>query len=242
MWFLPPGLFIILLFLLWMYMRLKHLSGRKFVFFILLLLYILSIAPVSDVLVRGLERHFVPGAHPAGDVLVFLGGGAVTDVPDLGAVDQLSSVSASRLMTAARLQRLTGLALILSGGRIFTAGAEEAVVAKRVLMELGIPESKILVEAHSRNTAENAKYTRVLCGEKKWQQVILITSAMHMPRSVAFFERQGLKVVPYPCDYQVDGTIKLTALSFVPNAGSLSASSAALKEYLGMAAFLAGLQ
>lgn len=66
--------------------------------------------------------------------------------------------------------------------------------------------------------------------------------ALHIPRSVMLFEREGVHVIPYPTDYKTDKDTVLNAFSFVPNICSLLNTTAALKEYLGIAAVKAGLQ
>jgi uncharacterized SAM-binding protein YcdF (DUF218 family) len=98
------------------------------------------------------------------------------------------------------------------------------------------------VDAGSRNTAENAQYTKKLCLQHGWKQPILVTSAVHLPRAAAFFKRAGLTVTPYPCDYQAGAARSFSLLSMAPRGDCLADASAALKEYLGLAALKLGLQ
>lgn len=241
-WLLPPGILVAVLFLLWLYLKFKRAAGRKVVLVVGLALYALSLPSVSELLVRGLESRYPQPSAPAGDVLVFLGGGAVAGVPDVEGWDQLSSFSASRLLTVARLQKRLGLPVILSGGKVLPGDAEEAVVGQRVLVGLGVPAREIFVDARSRNTAENARYTKELCVQHGWTQPLLVTSALHLPRATAFFKRAGLNVTPYPCDYQVGNRRRFSLLSLAPRGECLADSSAALKEYLGLLAVKTGLQ
>ena len=241
-WLLPPGLLVAVLFLLWLYLHCKRAHGARVVLAVCLVLYALSVQPVSELLVRGLEGQYAQPAKPAGDVLVFLGGGAVAGVADVSGQGQLSSVSASRLVTVARLQKVTGLPVILSGGKVLPGDAAEALVGKRVLVDLGVPADKIFVDARSRNTAENARYTKELCQQHGWGQPVLVTSALHLPRAVTFFRRAGLKVTPYPCDYQAGTRRNFSLLSLAPNANHLADASNALKEYVGIFAAKAGAQ
>ena len=241
-WLLPPGILVAVLFLLWLYLKFKHAGGRKVVLIVCVLLYAVSLPVVSELLLWGLERQYQQPSNPAGDVLVFLGGGAVAGVPDVAGRDQLSSISASRLLTVARLQKQTGLPVILSGGKVLPGDAAEALVARRALVSLGLPADQIVVDAGSRNTAENAQYTKKLCLQHGWKQPILVTSAVHLPRAAAFFKRAGLTVTPYPCDYQAGAARSFSLLSMAPRGDCLADASAALKEYLGLAALKLGLQ
>ena len=95
----------------------------------------------------------------------------------------------------------------------------------------------------SRNTYENALYSRQFLQEKGINQIILVTSAFHMPRSVMLFEQQGFEVFPAPTDYGVtqDGWQRLWESNFVtqlinffPRASYLSSTTHSLKEYLGL--------
>src|SRR5690606_30182135 len=72
-----------------------------------------------------------------------------------------------------------------------------------LLVALGVPEEAILPEDRSRNTYENALYVRELLAQADSNEIVLVTSALHMPRSVAIFERQGFSVTPAPVDYFV---------------------------------------
>jgi len=111
-----------------------------------------------------------------------------------------------------------------------------------VLFLTGVPREDVWLQGRSQNTYEDALYCAELLSEKGVQRVLLVTSAMHMPRSVALFEKQGIEVVPAPTDFKVTeaiwadltgGTPQEIIISFIPNVSNLSLTSAALKEYLG---------
>ena len=70
---------------------------------------------------------------------------------------------------------------------------------------LGLDVSRVTFERESRNTAENARYSRELVKPQSGETWILITSANHMPRAVGCFQRVGWNVLPYPVDYQTSG-------------------------------------
>jgi uncharacterized SAM-binding protein YcdF (DUF218 family) len=81
----------------------------------------------------------------------------------------------------------------------------EAVIAKRFFMNLGVDESRIVLEGRSLNTAQNAAFTRALVMPQPGQRWLLVTSASHMPRAVGAFRRAGFSVIPYPTGYTTSG-------------------------------------
>src|SRR5664279_2659756 len=111
---------------------------------------------------------------------------------------------------------------------------------------MGVPAQAIWQEDQSQNTYENALYCARILKTKGITRVILVTSAMHMPRSVALFKKQGIDVIPAPTDYTVtqstlDGLNHEPFLAWVvdvlPNASSLSLTANVLKEYFGIFAY-----
>ena len=93
-----------------------------------------------------------------------------------------------------------------------------------------------------RNTAEEAIALRGIARDRGWHSLLLVTSATHLPRATATFRRlSGLTIVPVACDFQLpsrtnsgSATPSSLAMDLLPSAGSLHASSQALKEWLGL--------
>lgn len=242
-WLLPPGIFIIA----GIISLLAFCSTKKFryLLFMPVLVYLLSIRPVATALIKPLEQAYPqPSLQQcqAADVIVILGGGSVGGVPDFDGLGQITGYPANRLLTGIRLQRSLKKPIILSGGQVFAYTGTEADIEERVLRAVGLQQDKIIKDNQSRNTVENAQFTDKLCQQKNYRRVLLVTSAFHMPRSANIFQRQGLQVIPYPCDYQESATQELDAFAFVPNAGELQCSALAIKEYLGIAALKLKLQ
>ena len=242
---LPPGLFVLLLVIAGLtYRHLKPLPMLALVF--ALVIYVCSIPLTADFLMRSLESKFRPASSqsPAlqtADVLIMLGGGATLDTPSLSGQGNLSGSGANRLLTIASLYRQTKLPIILSGGQVFPDDGNEAQIAKRELMLLGVPETKIITEDKSKNTEQNALYTNVLLQRYGFRHPVLVTSAFHMQRSVLDFHLQGVSVVPYPTDYQSSLQPRFYINQFVPSAHALSLTSTAVHEYLGISAAKLGL-
>jgi uncharacterized SAM-binding protein YcdF (DUF218 family) len=129
---------------------------------------------------------------------------------------------------------------VLTGGTgaFFDDGVSEAPLAKKFLSDLGIPEADILVEAKSRNTHENAVFTRnLLSAEELQQTALLITSSVHMRRAQACFAKVGIAVSPYPTDLRGDGPIFSGFRSLLPDAWTLWQWEFLLREWVGSLAY-----
>lgn len=237
-WILPMGGIVLALILLLCYMFRKHSPGRWALAAITAVFYLLSIEPVSNGLIHPLETAYdqPQGADVDGDVIILLGGGSRTGVPDFDGSGQVGSAAANRFLMALRLQKAKDLPILLSGGTILKGDANESEIEKRMLLSLGVPENKIFMDDKSRNTAENAAFSRQICEHQGWKKPILVTSAFHMPRSVRFFTRQGMDVTPYPCDYHTSAATNWSGYSIVPQSFYLFNSCLAIKEYVGIGA------
>lgn len=160
-------------------------------------------------LLRALEgRHPPPPA--AQDLrkyvgVVVLGGGLAN--PDLYLVHHQVALNhqAERMTAAVGLTlQYPHLKLLFTGGiaRIPAAGPSEAMLARIFFNSMGVDPSRVLYEASSRNTAENAIYSARLPGVDRQQPWLLLTSAFHMPRAMGVFQKNGWNVTPYPVDYR----------------------------------------
>ncbi|XJZ27000.1 YdcF family protein [Bacillota bacterium Lsc_1132] len=231
---LPPGLFILLLFAagIWFY-RFQKKNGL-FLLILSFFIYLFSAEITGELLLHSLEKLYQPPQTIKGDVIVMLGGGATGDTTDIDGQGQLTGHSANRLLTAARMYKKTHLPIIISGGTVFKDSGNEAEIAKRQLISLGISAEKILLDKKSLNTEQNAKFTKQILSAGHFKHPILITSAFHMKRAVINFAQQGVQVLPYPTDYITNKTIAIYANQFVPS--GLENTRLALKEYLGILA------
>jgi uncharacterized SAM-binding protein YcdF (DUF218 family) len=163
--------------------------------------------------------------------IVVLGGGRRRQAPEYGNQDVPRPNVLARLRYAARLQRQTGLPMLVSGGRPGGAAESEAVLMERVLRE-DFQAKVRWMESGSDNTAENAVYSAGLLRQAKITHVLLVTDALHMPRSQQIFEQAGLAVTAAPTNYVGQGA--LYPADFIPNAGALRDSHYALHEWIGL--------
>ena len=232
---LPPGCLIISLLIYIILYYKKNKTMPKLIVTITILFYIISIPLTSNLLTHSLEYKYLPPNKLDGDVVVVLGSGATLSSPDLSGSGNLSGSAANRLLTAARINKKTGLPIIFTGGQVFKTSGNEAEIAKRQLLDLGLSENAVIMENKSLNTTENANFTKVLLTKYNYTKPILLTSAFHMYRAVINFNNAGIKNLEiYPCDYSTNKKLSMDFNSFVPSSSSLSSSSLALHEYLGV--------
>jgi uncharacterized SAM-binding protein YcdF (DUF218 family) len=217
------------------------------------LLWISAMPFTARQLVWGLEERsaaLTPAAAavPRADAVLVLGGGLQAPLPPRTAVEV--NEAGDRLLTGVRLMRQQRAPLLLvSGGRVSFNNDDpappEAVAARSLAIELGVPTDRIQISDQARTTAEEAEAIDRLARERGWRSVILVTSAIHMPRALASFQRRtALTVIPVACDYllparnQLGGSTPGSVLgSLLPDAGSLQVSTVVIKEHLGLLAY-----
>lgn len=122
--------------------------------------------------------------------------------------------------------------LLLSGGSVRTGDGSEADAMRRVLLDLGVPDQALWLEDASVNTASNAEHTVALLQSPHIDSILLVTSALHMPRARIAFERAGVNVSPAPTDFEVI-PMPLDLRQVLPDASALNGSARAMKEFVG---------
>lgn len=234
--FIPPGIFVILLLAITARFYRRQRKSAAILFVITILVYLCIIPAVADPVIRSLESRYSPPAAFSGDVIVLLGGGATMDTPNINGHGHLSGSAANRLLTAAQLYHKYHLPIIASGGKVLETTGTEAEISRTILLGLGVPANKIIVENQSLNTTQNAEYSKKLLDSHGYSQPLLVTSAFHMPRAVLQFQKAGVTVIPWPTDYQANVHSLVSWFDFVPSSGALTTIALAVKEYLGLAA------
>lgn len=233
---LPPGILILalIIFSLKLY-RYKAKLGKNLLV-LTLVFYIFTIPLVGNSIISLLENKYTVPASPKGDVIVMLGGGATLDTPNLNFNGHLSGFAANRLITSVELYKKLNVPIIISGGKVLKSTGTESEISKNILISMGIPENKIIIENKSINTTENAKYTKEILDSHNFKNPILITSAFHMPRAVIQFNKFNINVLPFPTDYQtnIHGTLEYN--DFIPSSDSLLKLSLSVKEFIGILA------
>lgn len=215
--------------------------GRRLLMISAVLLAIAGFSPLGKLLLYPLEQRFSPwdASRGAPDGIIVLGGGID---PDLSAAHGRAAFlhAADRIVAAAALaQKYPSARILYSGGNanlIAGDSAKEADYAVSVLESLGIARERVTTERRSRNTQENAEFSKAIAKPSDGERWLLVTSAFHMPRSVGLFRKAGFAVEPYPVDWRVGSTAKL--LNFSPLAvEGLERTDTAVREWIGLAAY-----
>jgi uncharacterized SAM-binding protein YcdF (DUF218 family) len=127
--------------------------------------------------------------------------------------------------------------ILVSGGNgnLQQSSFREAAWAKAVLQELKLPDTAILVEQNSRNTFENAAFSKQVLEKAHLQPpYLLVTSAWHMRRALYIFKKEGLDVIAYSSGH-VTVDSKFSAVDYIiPDAGVLMGWNLYLKEMVGL--------
>lgn len=231
---LPPlSLVLLALFGVWLASR-RRMLGQTLIGLAAFLLLALSTQAGSRLLVGPLERTSLPLADPlqsGAGAIVVLGGGRLYDAPEDAGRDQPSSATLIRLRHGARLARLTGLPVLVSGGAPDTVGESEAALMARVMHDdFGVTVKWL--EQTSDNTAENAKHAVQQLSQEGIRRILLVTDAIHMPRAKRAFAAAGFDVVTAPTRFL--GRRPIDSASFIPKATELEYSSYAIHEWIGM--------
>ena len=200
----------------------------------IVLLALFSYTPFSDIALRSLECRYASlvDVSQFSDIkwVVVLGGGHNSD-SRLIATSQLSESSLSRLVEGVRIHRLLPESrLVLSGGAVFDPVSEAEVMARAAEI-MGVEGDGIILEELSRDTGDQARLVQKIVGDERF---ILVTSASHMPRSMALFRKSGMEPIPAPTDYRVKERQGISPGVFFPNAGSLRKMEMVFHEYLGL--------
>ncbi|MGD9544683.1 MAG: YdcF family protein [Methylocystis sp.] len=202
-------------------------------------LLLMAFGPLGGLLTGPLEARFPPPPDdmPAPDGVIVLG----------GAIDERLSASRNRPTVVDAAERLTApialkrkypnARLVFTGGSAAQRDAAyaEADAVQRFWRELGLDQGDVLYERRSRNTYENAVFTRDLLRPKPGERWLLITSAIHMPRAIGAFRQAGFDVIAYPVDYRTSGESVLELPRFATRA--LGLVEFAAHEWAGLVAY-----
>jgi uncharacterized SAM-binding protein YcdF (DUF218 family) len=156
------------------------------------------IALSGSPLLRPLETRFPVCRNTPGQVagIVILGGFHSDRQTVEGEWSDIPPVTSERIVETARLSRWYPQARILYSG-----GGGEAELGKKALVWLGVDPERIIIEDKSRNTAENAKLSKIIAAPNPAEKWLLVTSAFHMPRAIGAFRASGFPVEACPAGF-----------------------------------------
>lgn len=213
--------------------------SRRLLSLCALLLLMIGCLPVGEWLIAPLENRFAANAAlPAqADGIIVLG----------GMIDPVRSNAWKQVEIGGAADRLTSFIYLASlypdAKLVFTGGSgsvtqqefKEAESTRFLMEQLGFSSRAIIYESESRNSVENAINSKLLATPAPGSNWILVTSAFHMPRSVAVFCQQDWPVYPYPVDhYSLKGNLLRINFQFAENLGVLRT---AMREWTGLLAY-----
>ena len=214
-----------------------HRLGRRLLTGGVIAFIAIALLPLGEWMVVPLENRFPrpdlsKGPPPTG--IVILGGAEDARASPARELAGLNE-SAERYTEAVALaRRFPQMRVVFTGGTalLLLTAAGESVTAGRLLQALGVDKARLTLEGRSRDTYENAVFTRELVNPRPGERWLLVTSAWHMPRAMGCFRRAGFAVEPWPVDYRTSGRYALW-LNDRP-ADGLREFDAAAREYVGL--------
>ncbi len=237
----PLNVVLLLLCLSLIWGRRHPVHARKLTVAAVLLLALTGFKTLPDALLSPLENQYPEWATDdnlsryAG--VVILGGALESGRLSEYHQQPLLTSSAERMTMAVALwRRNPQLRLVFTGGEgeLFGSGPSEAERALRFFDSMGVPRSALTMETRSQSTYENAVFTLELPGLDAQRPWLLLTSAWHMPRSLATFKKAGWNVTPYPVDFRTGGITPLSSYNLGEGAERWELL---LHEWLGIAAY-----
>jgi uncharacterized SAM-binding protein YcdF (DUF218 family) len=228
----PSGLILLALFGVWLTRKHPRL-GRGIAASALLMLFALSLPPVSYVLVQGLESLPPVSVQDLtrAQAIVILAGGNYSAAPEYGG-DTVNRWTLERVRYGVYLQKRSGLPILVTGGAPY-GGRPGGETMKETIQGDFIGQVKWL-ETASRDTAENAAYSATLLKADGISRIVLVTHSAHLTRAVELFEHQGLEVFAAPTGYSTHERSWFKWM--LPSMASLNQSCEALHEWLGILA------
>lgn len=213
--------------------------ARKLLFVTFLLTLALHCGPANYALRYPLESRYPPLSDPkkagAYDAIVVLTSSSVA-AGGLIPFPSIDEAMFRRLDEAWRLYRLQPKPIIVSGGHVdpFTEAKDENKIARDFLIKWGVPKHDVIGEEKSRDTFENAVETGKILKKHGWKRYLLVTSAMHMPRSMLVFGAQVPEPIPVPGDFSL-AKFELSPFEFFPSESAARKFFVTIHEYIGLA-------
>jgi uncharacterized SAM-binding protein YcdF (DUF218 family) len=216
-------------------------AGRRILAAVALFIVAVTVVPVGAMMIAVLEERFPPARELGGavDGIVVLGGTVNQFVSAFWGQPALSDGAERLTETVALARRHPSARIVFTGGSgaVLDQETKETEVARLFFRQMGLDPKRIVFESESRNTYENAVYTRTLIEPASGERWLLVTSAAHMPRSMGAFRAAGWAVTPYPVDYQTMGFSGLRpGFDMI---GGLAGFASALREYMALAVYRA---
>ena len=206
----------------------------------LVLIAVAGLSPLGNALILPLEQRFPAWDASRGppDGIVVLGGAVTPDVSAARGAVALNEAAERITATVELARRYPNARIIFSGGNASLLADEpaEAQIAVGEFEALGIAHERITAEEQSRNTVENAVFSRLIADPKPGERWLLVTSSYHMPRAIAVFRAAGFPVEAYPVDWRTRGPIDAVR-PFASLGDGLRRTDTAVREWVGLVVY-----
>ena len=199
-------------------------------------LYLFSTLALSNLILRPLEDAYPPKAvAEAGvaDAIIVLGGSGVRGITASGVQwgESANRYFAGYDLAAAGKAKV----IVFSGAQAQDVnGPSQGAIMRQVAIRSGIAAERIMVTPRVLTTEDEARTVSKMPGI---HSVLLVTSALHMPRSVLLFRAAGLDVIPFSTDQRILDKWRLAPAHLIPTSGGLQRSEEAMREYYGLAVY-----
>jgi len=250
---LPPGIFLLFgLMILFLFLSKRKKIVLWLTFLFLIFVYILCSWFGEWLLLRPLENAYIPLKNNNESLekdlldeyaMVVLAGGMIEGSPAAGAYGaEIGEISLARLYGGFKISQWYPTDIWVSGGKTLgnPGNASIAKVMKEVLVSWGVNADRIFLEEESRTTLENAFYSLNKLKIKNYRGIILVTSALHMKRSMQLFQNPDFKIIPAPVNYIFEESPYF--VTFFPNIFSFEHNIRALHEWVGILYYSLGLK
>jgi uncharacterized SAM-binding protein YcdF (DUF218 family) len=195
---------------------------------------------LGHILITPLEqRHARPDPAPQSVAGIVVLGGGLEGAINLARGGYDVNSGGDRFIEAAALaHRYPDARIVVSGGvgELIRDAEGDGTTAPRLLTALGISPDRLILENQSRDTYENAVFTKQLVTPAPGETWLLVTSAFHMPRSMALFRKAGFAVTPWPVDYRTSGREGVGLFADNP-IDSVQTTTTAVREWIGLFAY-----
>ena len=236
----PDTLLLILLVAGWVLLwRGAHRPARRLLGLVVIVLTVIALLPVGEWILYPLERRFPadPNLPASIDGIIVLGGGEDPVRSALWNQVEMGDSAERALAFLVLARRYPRAKLVVTGGSgsMLQQKYKGADVMRRLCEEQGLDVSRITFERLSRNTYENATFSKALVRPGPGERWILVTSAWHMPRSIGIFRKVGWPMIPYPVDHWTDrGRLLRIDLDLTSHLRDLTVG---VKEWIGLSAY-----
>ena len=199
-------------------------AGRRIVLAMSALLLVTGLSPLGHMLILPLEDRFcrpeLPGSAAINGIVV-LGGAQNMTITKRRKAIALNEASERLVEAAVLARRYPDAKILFSGGSDAILGdrESEASGARSLFASLGVSEDRLILESASRNTSQNAEFSKRMASDTGKGIWVLVTSANHMPRAMGSFRKVGFNVQPWPVDYRTRGKDDMLRFFSKPSQG-----------------------